>query len=399
MKKENLNGIALIVIFLLTIFGLFGYAIVTPSKAESVLENRKLAQRPDFTAERFLSGDYTKRFEQYYNDQFPERDFFIESNSMVNEKIFQQNVVKDVFIAKNGYLMSKVEKGTAADADKIAKRVNDFASAMDKKGVHVYTALMPNKTTMMEEQFPSYYPSFGQSNMDLLYPRLKDVAHPIDSRDALKKHMDENSLFFYTDHHWQAKAAFYAYQNVMSTIIKNEHMDEKVYDYNDYTWNLKGLPFYGSDARKTTKVAAKHQDRIMVAKLKGEYQPFQLKHGSVRRNDLYETKYLSIKDPYTNRYKTYLGGDFAHLTIENPNKKNGKNLLVIKDSYANAFIQFLVPHYKETHVLDLRHYKIPVAKFVEKHDIDQVIILNNVNSIYVTPSLTDFEHPGKGENQ
>jgi hypothetical protein len=125
-----------------------------------------------------------------------------------------------------------------------------------------------------------------------------------------------------------------------------------------------------------------------------------MKWGIKSRSGLYNTDFLTMEDLYTNRYQAYLGGDFAQLTITNPNQTNNKKLLVIKDSYANAFVQFLVPHYKEIHVLDLRHYnKMPIEKYVVENKIDQIVLLNNINSIFVTPALTNFEHPGQGENQ
>ncbi|WP_026575882.1 DHHW family protein [Bacillus sp. UNC438CL73TsuS30] len=253
---------------------------------------------------------------------------------------------------------------------------------------------------MMENKYPNYYPSFGQKDLDLLFNELTKNTHPIDSRSVLEKHMNEKNMFFYTDHHWQEKAAFYAYQNVMKYIIKHEKMNDKVSKYSDYSWNLKGKSFYGSDARKTTSVNAKMADRILVANLKGKHKPFTIKRGIHISKGLYNMGFLSMEDRYTNRYRAYLGGDYAHMVISNPNRTKGKKVLVIKDSYANAFIQFLVPHYKETHILDLRHYStMPIEQYVTKYKIDQVIIINNVNSIYVTPALTNFKHPGKGENQ
>ncbi|MCM3115329.1 DHHW family protein [Neobacillus sp. MER 74] len=400
MKKANVQGIAVIAIFLLTIFGFFIFTFVTPSKSMSLLENRKLAQRPDLNKDNLLTGEYSKRFEQYYNDQFPMRDSFIETNALINKNFFRQNIIEDVYVADDGYLLSQIAEVTPADAKQTAGRINELAAHLSKKNVSVYTALMPNKSTMMENKFPAYFPSYGQKNMNLLYKELEKASHPIDSRAALNKHMNEDYMFFYTDHHWQAKAAFYAYQNVMSEINANEPIDDQVYQYSDYDWKISGKPFYGSDARKTTSANAKMTDAILVAELKEKHQPFTMKWGNRTKNGLYNMDFLTMEDPYTNRYQAYLGGDYAHLLITNPNKSNGKKVLVIKDSYANAFIQFLVPHYKETHVLDLRHYnKMPIEKYVEKNNIDQVILLNNINSIFVTPALTNFNHPGQGENQ
>ncbi|WP_338470689.1 DHHW family protein [Niallia sp. XMNu-256] len=400
MNSIKLQTLLISIFFLVTIIGFFIYYFISPDKDQSVLENRQLVKRPDFTLESFATGEYSKRFETYYNDQFPIRESFVESNALIERNVFRQDVYDDVYIADDGYLLSKVERGTLESAKGVAKSINNFAEDMGKLNVTVYTAIMPNKSTMMQDKFPTYFQSYGQENMDLLFKELSKVANPIDSRDYLEKHMDEDHMFYYTDHHWQAKAAFYAYQNVMSYIFDKEDMNEQVYTYQDYNWELKGKPFIGSDARKTTSVNAEISDQIMVATLKEQTEPFVMKWGTKMRKGLYEYSFLDMEDPYTNRYQAYLGGDYANLSIHNDENENRDNILVIKDSYANAFVQFLAPHYRETHVIDLRHYKgKAIREYVKEHDIKHILLLNNVNSIYVTPALTSFNNPGQGENQ
>lgn len=47
---------------------------------------------------------------------------------------------------------------------------------------------------------------------------------------------------------------------------------------------------------------------------------------------------------FANNYGMFLGGDFAlvHIRIEN---KNGKNILLIKDSFWNTLAPYLAAHY------------------------------------------------------
>ena len=400
MNVKKLQSLILTVLFLGTIFILFVLHVITPDKEQSVLENRTLAKRPDFTFERYISGEYSERFDTYYSDQFPLRDRIVEVNAGINHNVFNQDVFNDVFLAEDGYLLSRVIKQDEKAAEEVATRINNFANEMAELDINIYTAIVPNKSTMMEEKFPSYFPSYGHENLDMLLEKLASNTNKIDTRDKLEKHKNEDYMFYYTDHHWQSKAAFYAYQVIMNKIIKNENMDEKIYEYDDYKWELEGKPFYGSDARKTTINIVEKSDQILVANLKGDHLPFEMRWGTKKREGLYDRTFLEMDEPYTNRYQAYMGGDYSLLTVHNFNKKEGLNTLVIKDSYANAFIQFLAPHYKEIHVMDLRHYKgKPIRDYVKDNDIDHIIILNNVNSIYVTPSSTNFDNPGQGDNQ
>lgn len=50
------------------------------------------------------------------------------------------------------------------------------------------------------------------------------------------------------------------------------------------------------------------------------------------------------------------------------------SILIIKDSYANTFAPFLLEHYEEIYVVDIKNFD--AVEFVEKHKIDQVMLIN-----------------------
>jgi DHHW protein len=102
MNVKKLQSLILTVLFLGTIFILFVLHVITPDKEQSVLENRTLAKRPDFTFERYISGEYSERFDTYYSDQFPLRDRIVEVNAGINHNVFNQDVFNDVFLAEDG---------------------------------------------------------------------------------------------------------------------------------------------------------------------------------------------------------------------------------------------------------------------------------------------------------
>ena len=366
----------------------------------SIMENRALAQRPDANVKSVITGDYSKRFETYYNDQFPTREKFIELNSKVNKYVLGQNIVRDVYVHKDGYLLSPIAYATESSAKQTANRINTFAKQANDLGASTYLVVMPIKSAIMEDKFPDYYPSYGVRNTELLLKHIDPVAHPMNMMNDVKKHINEKNMYFYTDHHWKAKAAFYAYQSIIPKIAKDIPEIGEPYQYTDFTWKEKGKPFYGSDARKTTKAYVKKYDTITVATPKFKEKTIDVCYNAKCNQGFYSESFLNKKDLYTNRYVTYLGGDHPEVVIHNPNKMAGKKLLIIKDSYANAAIQFFARNFEETRILDLRHFnKMPVKDYVKKHHIDAVIIMHNVNSLYITPSLTNYDHPGTGENQ
>ena len=399
MKKGRLQDIILIVLFMGILIGFGVLEWVRHDLHFSTIENRALAQKPKATTDSLISGKYTKQFEQYYNDQIPGRQKMIEANATVNKDLLNQNVVRNVYVSDDGYLLTPITKETKEHAQKIADHINKFASDAKKLGATTYFALAPNKPTTMEDKFPSYYPSFGNYNSNQLLSLINTNAHPIDLRNALKPHLDESHLYFYTDHHWKAKAAFYSYQSVINAINKNAHTNRKVLKTNDFTWKEEGLQFYGSDARETTKSYATKSDTITVATPKFKEKTISISYNGSKKNSFYVDHYLTDSSIYVNRYLAYVGGDYPEIKVVNPNVKTG-NLLILKDSYANAALQFFARDFHKTYQVDLRHYnKMKITDYIKKNHIDTVILLNNVNSIYVTPALTDYDHPGLGENQ
>ena len=89
----------------------------------------------------------------------------------------------------------------------------------------------------------------------------------------------------------------------------------------------------------------------------------------------------------------FIGGDNALTTITNADNPNGETCVVIKESYGNAFVPFLIPHYSTIYVIDPRHYEGTLSEFTKDKEIDDVIFLANIsttrNYIYID-SMEEF---------
>jgi hypothetical protein len=87
---------------------------------------------------------------------------------------------------------------------------------------------------------------------------------------------------------------------------------------------------------------------------------------------IYDHSYLSVKD----KYSAYIGGNQALTKINTGNV--GDKLVLVKDSYANTFVQFLLPYYSEIHIIDLRSFGMSLAAYVEEQEIDDMLVLYNL---------------------
>ena len=73
-KKQSIALCGLFVLFILVCAVL---NLCWPDREFSPMENRTLAQRPDFSWKGLFSGEWTQDFETYLTDQFPLRDTWV----------------------------------------------------------------------------------------------------------------------------------------------------------------------------------------------------------------------------------------------------------------------------------------------------------------------------------
>ena len=87
------------------------------------------------------------------------------------------------------------------------------------------------------------------------------------------------------------------------------------------------------------------------------------------------------------KYSTFAGADEPFSQIDNPNLSDGSSCVVIKESYGNAFVPFLVDHYQHVYIVDYRYfYKYPkynnsLVQLVQENNIQDVIFLNNAEAM------------------
>ena len=73
---------------------------------------------------------------------------------------------------------------------------------------------------------------------------------------------------------------------------------------------------------------------------------------------------------------------------ENPQKK----LLVIKDSFANCFVPFLMENYDEITMIDLRYYRKSVRKLLEENQFDRALVLYEMSNFAQDTNIYKLVH-------
>ena len=74
-------------------------------------------------------------------------------------------------------------------------------------------------------------------------------------------------------------------------------------------------------------------------------------------------------------YSAFLGGNQPLCVIKNEAIPDGGKILLIRDSYSDSLAPFLAQSFSEVHLLDLRYYRSPAARYAEENGIDAFCVL------------------------
>ena len=484
MKRKYIN----IVVFFTLIMGIGLLNLFYSDRQVSVYENRELEQFPQFSIEKFLSGEYFERINLYFSDQFLLRDNFVQISSVVKdfkgipgiegativvqsgfndaveqaavpyinenmediqtpdeshititpepslEKALQENLVQDsdydipvqeefpdathevedsnadssdahsedkkqtdllsssneetqaiaeptkvpsnavtpdkqkddngkkigrILIYKNSAMQLFRANGVAEEY--YANTLNSFKQRVGEQ-IKVYSLLAPTSIEFIDNM---KYKELTDSQKDAI-SRVNNKFEGIETVNAYEKLEEKKDeyIHFRTDHHWTALGAYYAYTGFASSAgfgtIPLEKYETEIIE--EYVGSM-----YDMTSSNTLK---KHPDTITV------YKPFV--------ENVYNVWYegpvkLKVIDMYhaskKNKYRVFISGD-RPLGIIESEVKNNKKILVIKDSYGNAMVPFLLPHYEEIYVVDPRQYKKNIFELIEDKGLQEVLFLN-----------------------
>ena len=193
----------------------------------------------------------------------------------------------------------------------------------------------------------------------------------VDAYSVIEQHTDEY-IYFRTDHHWTALGAYYAYEEFCKT---KGITPLKINDFE--VWSFDGfLGTFYNDSNNHPALGA-NPDRVDAYKPPCNYTT------TLTKNDGSTQSWFLLYDesnaPASLKYGTFIGGDNPLTTITNTSKTEGETCLVIKESFGNAFVPFLVYHYKTVYVVDYRHYNKTLSEFLNEHPVDDIIFMNNIS--------------------
>lgn len=190
----------------------------------------------------------------------------------------------------------------------------------------------------------------------------------VDAYTEMYDHRDEY-LFFKSDHHWTARGAYYAY----SAFAKSVGLEPTPLDGFDYA--VMNDSYHGSMYNYTYDARVKNfVDTIEAFFPRKAHTMTVSAIGGATYN--YDKCIVSTNKTYV----TFIAGDNPYTVINVPDNPQDFNVLVLKDSFGNAFIPFLCEHYGNIIVVDTRHSGMNVYEQLKDYGLSDIIFVNNIQA-------------------
>ena len=79
-------------------------------------------------------------------------------------------------------------------------------------------------------------------------------------------------------------------------------------------------------------------------------------------------------------YVTFIAGDNPYTVINVPDNPQDQNVLVLKDSFGNAFVPFLCEHYGNIIIADVRYIGFNLYDKLKDYGLTDIIFVNNIQA-------------------
>ena len=351
--QDKTKNIIITIGFVLILAIVFVANIIAEDKTISTTERRKLAQFPEITISKILSGDVINKWEKYVEDQFVERDLFRGIKSFWSMNIFAQKDNNKLF-EKDGAIYKMEYPLKENNVQKSAQKIKDVYDTY-LQNMNVYYSIIPDKNYYLE----------NDDHLKIDYNKLQNIIETelqglkyIDITKGLK--LED---YYKTDLHWKQENL----QEVVQ-IIQNDMGLEKTQTY--YEKQNKG-DFYGTYyGQLGIKV---EPDNLYI-----------LTNETIENCTTYNFETQKTVPIYTeiksaDKYDIFVSGATPLISIENPNAKTNKELLLFRDSFGSSLAPLLVENYSKITLVDIRYISSKLlGDFIEFKDQDVLFLYSTV---------------------
>lgn len=331
MKKVLLfiSKYLLAAFFVGTIFAAFFASFVMDE--DELDENRRMAEFPTQ-----IDLKFPAKYEAYYLDNFPNRKKLIKRYNKTRFKKFGIN--NYLLFGDQNWLFfnskTKEETDSVADflgtnrySDKLLSENIDHLvkeiGHMKKFGAEVYVMIVPNKATVYPELMPVDYKNrqAEESKADQIIKALKTRGiKVIETKEALLNAKEKAVVYRRTDTHWNNFGAFVAYKEIEKALRRDK---------------VAGIrPLEVVQMSKVTQACGDLQRYL-----------FDMDNCLDENWELTYNRSLDAECLNTGKGNLPLNAEETTCTVP---AKSGKKMLMIRDSFAEAFMPMLSSQFRES---------------------------------------------------
>lgn len=360
-------------VFCLLMIVLCGINLLKKDKPFSETENRMLEGKPELSVGNVISGKYMEQYTSYQSDQFVGRDFWISMKTGVDYMLGKREE-NGVYNGKDHYLMEQIKAPVSGAYEENIKAMKQFKEKYPN--IPMKMMLVPNAANVLNEKLPALAVVKDQTELfQKVEKDLKDSYEWLDLTKTMKKHKNEE-IYYHTDHHWTTLGAYYAYQEFMKAKDEKELVEFQKYPVtNQFNGTLSSTSGYERNYKERINVYLPKEDSVEYVV---EYREEQKKTTTV-----YNKEKLKEKD----KYGMFFDGNHAVVDIKTTAASDEK-LLILKDSYANCFVPFLIPYYREIMMIDPRYYYGDLYELLDSENYSEVLFLYNGNTFFEDNSIS-----------
>ena len=415
-----------------------------PRSTFSELEKRELAQFPAFSVDKLAKGEFTDSVSIWFSDSEPYRDKLMALSMGIRANMA-------MFKSEDEITFHAAEEEANAEADSILnaeadpergdnREIGAYTNKLTAKekthiahsGIIIYgkegeaRALMsyggrPDYGTWYSDVCNKYKEVFGpdiniyclaiptavefycpdnaksatkeeRPTINTVYSHLADDVKAIDAYTALANHADED-IFLRTDHHWAPLGAYYAAKQ-FAKVAGVPFIDLSEYDKH-VIHNFVGS-MYGYS--KDIIVKKSPEDFVYwTPPARVEYETTYIKYNTNKNYDVIKENppekgeyFYKFPDGSSGAYCTFMGGD-SRITQVRTNTKNGRRMILLKDSYGNAIPGYLFGSFEEIHVIDWRYFAKNLKNYVKDHKITDIVVSNSIFAVCSPGVAKEYE--------
>lgn len=233
--------------------------------------------------------------------------------------------------------------------------------------VNVYEMTIP---VSVGYYIPSNYADYTvdpKVRIDQIGSLLNDDVVHVDIYDKLAQHKKED-IYFRTDHHWTLLGAYYG-GSVFAEKAGVPYPELSAYEKEVSSGYVGTMYAFTQDP-----VLLNNPEDFVMYKPRNEYHVsyYSPSHEPLGYDDI-----LFFPSDVSNLYASIMGSD-THITEIETDVKNGRKLVIFKDSFGNALVPFLINSFEEISVVDMRYFDLNAIDYITERGATDVLFADCV---------------------